>query len=205
MQGLKGAFRFEIDKEGTPVSWDELDATIKEKLAADNIDESSSKVYRIKVAIEKGMIQMQRKDVWENVRRVFIEAKPVTEKVKIAGVYPQTEIAVDAHTDTLIPAGTVINQRLFKQMEFKLDAGETAKRYSRRDRNSVIAAQTKTCAQWVFSDGWAKNEFELYVYTVVPNDLPEEKRYLEVNIKPTAKGTEVLNSLCIWQHQVSCN
>jgi hypothetical protein len=205
MQGLTGAFRFEIDEVGTPIPWDELDATVKEKLAADQVDESTSKVYRFKVTTTKSEIKKQRKDVWENVRRVFVEAKPVTEKVQIAGVYPQSEVAVDAHTDTLVPAGTVINQRLFTQMKFKLDAGEYAKRYSRRDRNSVIAAQTKTCAQWVFSDGWDKNEFELFVYAVVPTDLAENKRYLEVNIKPATTGSEVLNSLCVWKHKVLCN
>lgn len=205
MQGFEGPFEFDIDSEGTKMSWDHLPEPIKEELTEDgHFTSENSNIWLCKVVSLSTNIAKQRHHDWARVNRVFIDVKPSSKHIKIFGIYPEQVKSIQIHQEELnLPSSFEGQVSLFEALRFKLKISDTVKLWSAKNRYAVLGNCIHGHAQWVYSSGWDKTYFKMYLYIVVQNNLPESDRNIFVTIKPTRKGNKVLSQVCIWERKIS--
>jgi hypothetical protein len=203
MLGFEGPFRFDIEDVGAKISWESLDQTLQDELTSDGrYTRTNSDVYICRIAVAPSEYVSEKNQDWSKVKRVFIEAR-ADAPISIGGISPTTKKVNQLNQQELALLKTISGAvKLFNALEFKLDVSNPVGLLARKDRFAVMSFFTRNVAQWVFSDGWEQIGFELFLYVVVPANLPEEGRHIKLSIKPTWKKNKFLSQVSIWRREV---
>lgn len=201
MNGFQGPFSFEIDKEGTEVPWDKVSQVVLGELEEEGKHNAeNSKIYTFRIAVLEGSRRLEKHHDWASVSRVCIQAKIESSEMKLAGVSPRNKLASEARQHDLgLDATAEAHGSLFDLLKFKLTLSGYAKQQAHEHRYSVMNSFTKRSSQWIYSRAWPFLDFVKYLYVVVPNDLPSEKRMVKVSIKAMRKGNVELTQTGVFE------
>jgi hypothetical protein len=204
MDGFEGPFRFEIDSEGTDIPWDTLDESIKRELLSDgNITEKTSKVYLFKIIVSPYHRRLERHHKWEQVTRIFIEARVGHSLMRLGGISPRNKRSIHARQIDMgfdVKGEGEIN--LFELARFKLIISRHVKEKSSETRMAILSSCTKKVAKWVYSRGWPYLDYKKFVYVAVPDFTPVDDRYLAVFIKAVRKDNIEVTQVAVHGHHV---
>ena len=208
MRGFEGPFEIEVDDEGTPVSWSSLDDYVQECLRSSGTTPENAQVYRFKIAVLQSFLTRCAHHDWSKIRRFLVEVRTPIKRVKLRGLYPRDKKVGETPQGDLPFVSMLSGEgELFKSIKFKVNLNDVispcVKRLLREDTFAVLTCFANRRGQWAYSPAWDGTDFDSYIYVIVPNDVPANERYVEVDALPLRQKNKQLTQISVFQHRVN--